>query len=350
MEKLESLLKKLSEIPGVSAREQSARALVKEELTRRAIAVREDTLGNLIAYRKGRRSNGKVMLAAHIDEIGFIVTLIDGNYLRFSTVGGFDARILPGKQVLVHGKKPLKGIIGSIPPHFISKEKRTLAPTVEGLFIDVGLSERQLKTQVEVGDFVSMRKAPRTFRNQRLCGKSLDNRASVAVLITLFDELDFVAHDWDVYSVFTIQEEITGLGASTSAYHIEPDVAIAIDVGFGRQSGFPPEYPVELDKGPSIAVGPNINPHLQKFLLRLAEEYEIPHQVEAEPGVTGTDAASIQIAKKGIPTVLLSIPLLYMHTPGETVALRDIKRTARLVSLFIARLNHGIIKGEPNAA
>lgn len=350
MEKLEALLKELSEAPGVSAQEQNTKTIVKKELTKRNVAMREDRVGNLIAHKKGRKSNGKVMLAAHVDEIGFIVTLIDGTYLRFSTIGGFDSRILPGKQVLVHGTKPLMGIIGSIPPHFITKEKRMQSPAIEDLFIDVGLSERELKRNVEVGDFVSVRRFPLSLMNERICGKSLDNRASVTVLITLFDELEFLAHDWDVYSVFTVQEEITGLGGLSSAYNIKPDVAITIDVGFGRQSGFPQEYPVELDKGPAIAIGPNIHPELQRFLIHIAREYEIPHQIEAEPGITGTDAAFIQIAREGIPTVLLSIPLFYMHTPGEIVALRDIKRTTHLVSQFIAHLNHEAIKGETNAA
>jgi putative aminopeptidase FrvX len=350
MEKLESLLKKLSEAAGVSAQEQNAKAIVHRELKERNVTVREDRVGNLIAYKRGRKGNGKVMLAAHIDEIGFMVTLIDEGYLRFSTIGGFDPRILPGKRVLVHGKKPLPGIIGSIPPHFIPKEKRTESPSVEDLFIDVGLSERGLKSNVEVGDFVSVRKSPFSLLNERLCGKSLDNRTSVSMLITLFDELEFLAHDWDVYGVFTVQEEITGLGGLSSAYHIKPDVAIAIDVGFSRQSGFPQEYPVELDKGPSIAIGPNIHSGLCQFMLHIAKEYEIPHQIEAEPGVTGTDAAFIQIAREGIPTVLLSIPLSYMHTPSEIVSLRDIKRTTRLISRFITHLNHDVIKGETNAA
>lgn len=350
MEKLKSLLGELSQASGVSAQEQNAKAIVKRELEKRNVAFSEDRMGNLIAQKKGKRGNGKVMLAAHIDEIGFMVTLIEGGYLRFVTVGGFDPRILPGKPVLVHGKKPLPGIIGSIPPHFIPKEKRTQSPKIEDLFIDVGLSERELKKHVEVGDFVTMRRAPLSLLNDRTCGKSLDNRTNVCVLIMLLDELEFLSHDWDVYTVFTVQEEITGLGALSSAYRLDPDAAIVIDVGFGKQCGFPQEFPVELDKGPAVAIGPNIHPGMRTFLLDIAREYEIPHQIEAEPGTTGTDAASIQIARKGIPTVLLSVPLLYMHTPGEVVALKDIKRTTRLIAQFIAHLNHDAIKGETNAA
>lgn len=350
MERLQTLLGELSEACGVSAHEQNAKSIVKRELEKRNVKLHVDRMGNLIALKKGRKSNGKVMLAAHIDEIGFMVTMIEGPYLRFSTIGGFDVRILPGKKVMVHGKKPLKGIIGSIPPHFIPRDKRMQSPAIEDLFIDVGLSEREIKRQVEVGDFISIRRSPFPLLNERFCGKSLDNRASVAVLISLFDELEVLAHDWDVYSVFTVQEEVTGLGGLTSAYRIKPDVAITIDVTFGKQSGFAPEYPVELDRGPSIAKGPNIHPALSRLLLTLAKEYEIPHQVEAEPGITGTDAAFIQVAHEGIPTVLLSVPLFYMHTPSEIVSLRDIKRTTRLVSRFITHLSHEVIKGETNAA
>ena len=347
---LKGLLERLSEAAGVSAQEKSPKEIVKEELKKISVQFSEDRVGNLIAFKKGKRKSGKVMLAAHIDEIGLIITLIQDTVLRFSTIGGFDTRILPGQEVMVYGRKPLKGIIGNIPPHFLPRDKQNNVLPIEDLFIDVGLSGNTLKRNVQVGDFVSFRKKLDELYNERYCGKSLDNRASVASLISTFNELNKLHHEWDVYGVFTVQEEITGLGALSSSYNITPDAAIAIDVGFGKQAGFPAEHPVELGKGPVIAVGPNINPVLQKSMVQIAKEYEIPYQIEAEPSVTGTDASSIQISKKGIPTILISIPLFYMHTPCEVVSLKDITRTTRLISLFIANLNTKMLEGESYAA
>ncbi|TET76371.1 MAG: M42 family peptidase [Candidatus Cloacimonadota bacterium] len=349
MDELKGLLKKLSETEGVSASEKNPKDIVKEELKKLAISFKEDRVGNLIAFKRGRKSNRKVMLASHIDEIGLIVTSFDENVLRFSTIGGFDERILLGLEVIVHGKGPLKGIIGSIPPHFLPKEKQKKVLSIEDLFIDVGLSGKELKKNVEVGNFVSLKKNLEELLNERHSGKSLDNRASVTALISIFEELNRVNHNWDVYGVFTVQEEITGLGALSSSYNIFPDAGIAIDVGFGKQSGFPSEHHVELDKGPTITIGPNIHPGLQNGIVKIAKDYEIPYQIEAEPGPTGTDASDIQISRSGIPTILVSIPILYMHTPCEVVSLKDIGRTTRLISLFISHLNVDMLKGDKYA-
>jgi endoglucanase len=349
MDDLKGLLKRLSETDGVSAKEKNPKDIVKEELKKLKISFKEDRVGNLVAFKKGMKSNGKVMIASHIDEIGFIVTSIDTNVLRFSTVGGFDERILLGQEVVVHGEKPLKGVIGSIPPHFLPKEKQKEVSSIENLFIDVGLSEKELKRNVSVGNFISLKKELEELLNDRCSGKSLDNRASVVALVSVFDELKRLRHDWDVFGVFTVQEEITGLGAVSSSYRIFPDVGIAIDVGFGKQSGFPSEHTVELDKGPSITIGPNIHPGLQNAIVKIAKDYEVPYQIEAEPGSTGTDASNIQISREGIPTILLSIPLLYMHTPCEVVLLKDIIRTGRLISLFISHLNIEMLRGDKYA-
>jgi len=349
MDDLKTLLKKLSEATGVSAMEKDVKDIVKEELAKLKIPFKEDLVGNIVALKKGSRGAGKVMLASHIDEIGLMVTFLDENILRFTTVGGIDERILPGQEVIVYGKRPLKGVIGSIPPHFVSKEKQNKVLSTEELFIDVGLSAKELKRNVETGNFVGLRKNFQELMNERYSGKSLDNRVSVLSLLLLFDELKRINHNWDVYSAFTVQEEITGLGAVSSSYNIQPDVGIAVDVGFGKQSNFPSEYTVELDKGPAIAIGPNLHPGLESSIVQIAKDYEVPYQIVAAPGVTGTDACDIQISRQGIPTILVSIPLLYMHTPCEVVMLKDVKRTARLLSLFISHLSSDMFKGDKYA-
>jgi putative aminopeptidase FrvX len=346
MDYLRWLLEDLSTAEGVSANEKQPKEVVKKELKKLGIPSREDNVGNLIALKKGVRNNIKVMVVSHIDEIGFVVTDFDENVLRFSTVGGFDKRILLGQEVVVHGKKRMQGVIGSIPPHFVSKEKQKKVLEVDDLFIDMGLSEKELRDNVNVGDFVSLNKDFVDLLDGKCSGKSVDNRAGVASLIYMFRELRATHHECDVYGVFSVQEEITGLGALSSSYKIRPDVGIAVDVGFAKQSGFPEDYPVELGKGPVIAIGPNIHPGMQNNLVKIAKEYEVSYQIEAEPRPTGTDAKDIQLSREGIPTLLVSIPIRYMHTPCEVVYIKDIVRTGTLLSLFARHINVEMFKGE----
>jgi len=347
---IKEVLRTLSETDGVSSDEKKPKEIVKKELQKLNIEFSEDRVGNLIAVKKGKESKGKFMIATHIDEIGLIVTAFDENVLRFTTVGGFDKRILLGQEVIVHGSKNLIGVIGSIPPHFLPKDKKAEVLLIEELFIDVGLSKREVKKYVEIGNFVSLKKNFVELCNERYSGKSLDNRTSVATLLYIFDELTRIKHNWDVYGVFTVQEEITGLGAVISSYNVFPDAAVAIDVGFGKQANFSSNFITEIEKGPIIATGPNIHNGLKNAIVKIAKDYEIPYQIEAEPGTTGTDAASIQISGKGIPTILVSIPLLYMHTPIEVVSEKDIRRTGRLISLFISFLSFEMLKGERDVA
>ncbi len=349
MIELKEVLRVLSETDGVSSCEKNPKEIVKKELKKLNVKFSEDVVGNLVAVKKGRLGTGKFMIASHIDEIGLIVTAFDENVLKFTTVGGFDKRILLGQEVVVHGKKELIGVIGSIPPHFFPKGTSKKVLLTEDLFIDVGLDEREIKRNVEIGSLVSLKKDFVELYSERYSGKSLDNRASVAALLCIFDELTRIKHDWDVYGVFTVQEEITGLGAVSSSYNVFPDAAVAIDVGFGKQVDFSPNFTTEIEKGPIIATGPNIHTGLKNAMIKIAEDYEVPYQVEAEPGTTGTDAEAIQISREGIPTTLVSIPILYMHTPVEVVSMKDIRRTGRLISLFVSFLNSEMLKGDKDA-
>ncbi|MBC7236322.1 MAG: M42 family peptidase, partial [Chloroflexi bacterium] len=175
--------------------------------------------------------------------------------------------------------------------------------------------------------------------NGYLAGKAFDDRAGVASLIFCLEQLGSLDHRWDVYAVATSQEEVGLKGATVAAFGVAPDIAVAVDVGFGRQKGVEEEESIAMDGGPSIAVGPNIHPLMQKRLSEVARRYEIKHQFEYVTGPTGTDAWAIQVARQGIPTALLSIPLRYMHTSVETLCIRDVERTGRLLAFFIAGLD-----------
>ena len=333
------LLKRLSEAKGVSGYEDEVRAIVAEEFGRYADEVRTDKMGNVIALKKGQGRGRRIMLASHMDEIGLIVTRIEEGFLRFTSVGGFDDRVLLGQEVVVHGRRDLPGVIGSRPPHVLSEEEREKIIPKEKLFIDVGLPPEEVERLVRVGDLVTIWRRFTRLGGDFVVGKAFDGRAGVAAIAVCLEALASAEHLWDVYAVATVQEEVGLRGATTSAYGLAPDMAIAIDVGFGRQPGVSEAETIEMGKGPAIAFGPNIHPKLYQALVEVARELEIPYQVEPIPGRSGTDAWAIQVTREGIPTALLSIPLRYMHTSVETLSLGDVERTGRLVAGFIERLD-----------
>jgi putative aminopeptidase FrvX len=337
------LLKKLSEARGVSGYEAEVRGIVAEEFGRYADEVQTDRLGNVIALKRGEgeEPRRRIMLAGHIDEIGLMVTKLEKGFLRFTSVGGFDERTLLGQEVTVHGQRDLPGIIGSRPPHVLPKEEREKTIAMDKLFIDVGVGEQELERLVRVGDLVTLRREFTQLQGNLVAGKSFDDRTAVAAILVCLEGLASVRHAWDVYAVATVQEEVGLRGAITSAYGLSPDAAIAIDVTFGNQPGVSEAETVEMDKGPAIGFGPNIHPKLHEALVEVAKELEIPYQVEPVPGRSGTDAWAIQVTREGIPTALLGIPLRNMHTSVETVSLKDVERTGRLMAGFIGKLEVG---------
>ncbi len=340
------LLKSLSEASGVSGYEDQVRKLVVEAFTALADEVRVDPMGSVIALKQGvgPEPRRRVMLAAHMDEIGLIVSKLDQGFLRFSQVGGFDVRTLMGQEVIVHGQRDLPGIIGSRPPHVLSEDERSKPVPMDELFIDVGLTDSELRTTVRIGDLITIRRPFTELKNGLVCGKAFDDRAAVVSVALCLDALQMLRHEWDVYAVATVQEEVGLRGATTSAYGILPDIGIAIDVGFGKQPGVSERDAIELDKGPALTIGPNIHPAMWAELKRVADAFEIPVQVEVAPQSTGTDAWAIQVTREGIPTALLSIPLRNMHTPVETLATKDLARAGRLMALFISGLDEAFIK------
>ena len=333
-------LRTLSEASGISGYEAGVADVVRAQFARLADEVRADAMGNLIALKRGTGTEPRrrIMLAGHMDEIGLMVTLVEGSFLRFTEVGGFDVRTLPSQEVTVHGRRALPGVIGSRPPHVLEAADANRPTPMEELFIDVGLAAEELAALVRVGDPVTLRAACTELRNGRLAGKAFDDRAAVGAIAVCLDMLRQMSHGWDVYAVATVQEEVGLRGACTSTFGIVPDIGIAIDVGFARQPGFDGPEAIDLDKGPALAIGPNIHPALWRELKAVAEQYEIPVQTVAVPGGTGTDANAMQITREGIPTALLGLPERSMHTPAETICVRDVQRTGRLLALFIAGL------------
>ncbi len=336
-------LRMLSEAPGVSGYEGPARELVRSAFAPYADELRTDALGNLIALRKGRRAEGaparSIMLAAHVDEIGLMVTALESAFIRFTRVGGVDLRTIVGQEVTVHAQRDLPGIIATRPPHVLSAEERERPVPLNEMFIDVGLQADQLAQLVRVGDLITMRRDFIELAEGYASGKAFDDRAGVVSLAVCLEALTRLTHSWDVYAVATTQEEVGIRGATVSAYGVAPDIAIAVDVGFGAQQGVGEQESIKMNGGPSIAMGPNMHPLMFQRLVSTAKTYEMPYQTEVIAGASGTDAWAIQVSRQGVPTGLLSIPLRYMHTSVETVCVQDIERTGRLMAWFIAGLD-----------
>ncbi len=335
------LLKRLSEACGVSGYEDEVRSIVVEIFGQYADEVRTDTLGNVIAHKRGSGPEPRptIMLATHMDEIGLVVSHLEEGFIHFQQVGGYDDRVLLGQEVVVHGRQDLPGIIGSRPPHVLPPAERNKPIPCDKLRIDVGLSPEELPRQARVGDLITMNRRLVELKGGLVSGKALDNRASVAVAAVCLEELSRIRHLWDVYAVATVQEEIGAKGAMTSAYGLQPDVGIAIDVTWAKQPGVPDEYTFELGKGPAISWGPNFHPKVQEALIETAKALEMGYHLEplARPG--GTDAYAIQIAREGIPTGQICLPQRNMHTPIETVSVKDVERAGRLLAAFIGRLD-----------
>ena len=352
---VKDFLQKLSEAGGVSGYEHAVRELVIEEFRPYADEISVTPMGSVIALRRGTRAAAgskdetpahKVLIEGHMDEIGLMVTEIDHGFLRFTEVGGFDVRVLLGQEVVVHGKQALRGIIGARPPHVLSAQEREKIIPMRDLFIDVGMTENHVREFVQVGDPVTIARKMVSLKNNLVAGKAFDDRSAVVAVAQALRQLSTMKHAWDVYAVANVQEEDGAWfgGAFTSTFQVNPDIAVALDVSHADQPNTTEVNAVPLNDGMGIARGPNIHPAVHQRLVDVAQANEIPFQVTAYPGPTGTNAWAIQIVREGIPTGLIDIPLRYMHTSVETLSLDDLERVGRLMAYFCASLDDKILK------
>ena len=338
------LLRQLSQSHGISGHENGVRDLILGEWRRFAAETRVDKLGSVHAILRGARSASaparSIMLAAHMDEIGLIVAGVAQGFIRLAPIGGVDPRVLPGQEIVVHAAaRDLPGVIASSPPHVLRPADRDKIVPIDQLWVDVGLSARQVDRLVQIGDLVSMQRAPLDLKNGLIAGKAFDNRASIAAVTVCLQQLATRPPQWDVIAVATVQEETGLLGARVAAFGLAPDAAIAIDTTYGRQPGTPDNESFEVGGGPTIAIGPNMHPRMTQGLLDAAQRLELNAPVEPMPGNSLTDGWAIQVARAGIPTGIVEIPIRNMHTPVETVAVKDVERAGRLLAEFIVGLD-----------
>lgn len=331
------LLKRLSEAAGIPGREEAIRTIVKEALDTHVDEIAVDRLGNVIAHKKG--TGPKVAVAAHMDEIGFLVSHVDEEtgFLRIDPVGGFDPRTLIAQRVMVHARGGATyGLIGIKPVHVLTDEERKKAPEMKNLFVDIGLRGKEAKQQVCVGDPVTL---VQRFDDvgKLVTGKALDDRLGVYVAIEAAQRL--AKHEADIYFVATVQEEVGLRGARTSAFAVAPDIGVALDTTIacdipGIEAH---EQITRLGKGVAIKVKDSASishPGLVQFLVSLAKERKIQYQLEILPR-GGTDAGAIQPAREGAAVVTISIPTRYVHTVVEAAHRDDIEAAINLLVGFL---------------
>lgn len=333
-------LKSMLALPGLTGHEEPIRELIAETWRPLVDEISISPLGSLQGLRKARSNERRpsLMIATHMDAIGLMVKEIQHGLLLITNVGGIDPRILPGQRVTVHGERDLPGLIQMVPPRLLEASENSIAPVLKHLFIDTGLSEKEVSRLIKPGNLVSFAQPPFEMHGGYLAGHSLDNRASVAALTVCLEEIKNYNLDWNVLAVATTQEELNMSGAITSAFAIQPDLAVTVDVTFAKGPGSSDYRTFPLGKGPSIGVGANNHPALFTKFTALADELDMPWSVETMPASSGTDSMGIQISRGGVPTEVLGVAIRYMHTSVEMVALQDIARTGRLLARFITGL------------
>ena len=331
---LEEFLRTACALPGLSGNELAVAEHVAAAFRPYADEVKIDRLNNVIAHIKGE--GPKVVFCAHIDEIGLMVVKIeeDGT-LRMGNVGGVDPRILPGMRVTVYGKQKLMGVIGAKAPHLLTDADRAKNYKREDLYIDLGMPADKLREQIHIGDLVTLEARFIQLQNKRFATKTADDRACVAILLKAMELLQGIKHKADLYFVATCQEEIGSYGAAMSAFAIDPDYGVALDVCHAKTPGAPELSTKKLDSLVA-SMGPFIHPMLRRKLMETAEAHNIEVQTSVVPRTTSTDADSINIQRNGIPTVLLELPLKYMHTTVELFDMHTLEEGARLLANFAA--------------
>jgi len=320
---VKTLLKRLTEAYGPSGHEEQTRQIIRDEIAPLVDEVRVDTLGNLIACKKGSGGGKRVMLAAHMDEIGLMVSYVDENgFLRFQAIGGLDLSTLSGGRIQF-----ADDAAGVIAPE--NREEYRKDPQLAKLYIDIGAASRE-EAQARLGQAAGFVR-PFADLGRRAVAKAFDDRVGCLILIELLRRLGTVTHD--LFAVFSVQEEVGLRGAQTSAYGLEPDLGIALDITAAADTPEAPKMAMKLGAGPCVKVmdsGMVAHQGVKDLLIAAAEAHGIPYQLEVLARGT-TDAAAIQLARSGIPAGVVSIACRYYHTPSEVVDMEDVENAVRLL-------------------
>ncbi len=340
-------LKRLVEAPSPSGFETAAQEVIRARMKKITKDISIDVMGNLtgIINKNGRP---KVMLAAHCDEVGFMVKYIsDDGFIYFTTIGGIDAHLVPGRRVYIHTDKgKVLGVIGKKAIHLMEEEERKKVAKIEDMWIDIGAkNKKETEKIVNIGDPITFTDGLEILRDELLISRDFDDKMGAYLVVEIMDGLKDKKFSSSLYGVITVQEEIGLRGAIPSTFRVEPDIGICIEVAHATDHPSVDKKKIgeyKIGAGPVISRGANINPKLFNLLVDTAKREKIPYQVLGEPGRTGTDANVMQLSKKGVATILVSVPLRYMHTPVELLSTKDLDNTARLIIALMKRLKSGM--------
>ncbi|MDD3244029.1 MAG: M20/M25/M40 family metallo-hydrolase [Eubacteriales bacterium] len=328
-------------VPGLPGFESESCALIADWFQNYSADVWQDAFGNVYARTGG--SGPKLFVSAHFDGLGLIVRSVeDDGFLGLATLGGFDSRTLPGRQVTVHARGgDLTGIIGAKPPHVLSAEDMKTVLTINDLFVDIGFSPERVKELVRVGDTISIPSPLVQLQGDVVAGRALDDRAGIAVLLDAMKRLQKTPCDAQVIFCASTQEEVGARGAQIAAYGINPDLAIAVDVCHAVTPKAPAARTVPYDR-PAIARGVTVDRRVSCRLEQVAKDLEMEYSVEVSPGgSTGTDMDEVSLVRCGVPSGVLSIPQKYMHTTVECLKLSSVRKCGKLIAGFAHSLQQG---------
>lgn len=277
----------------------------------------------------------ELVLDAHIDQIGFIVTYItDDGFIKVGNLGGIDRRLLPAQPVVIHGKHDVKGVICSVPPHLSDSNS---VPSINDVAIDTGLTKSELEEIVSLGDTITFDVKCQQLLNNRVTGGAFDDRSGMTAILYALDLLRNKPLKYNVTVIFSIQEELGERGAKTGAFEINPDIALAVDVSFAYAVGENELKCGKLGKGAMIGISPSLSRRISDSLIDTAQKNNIPYQIEVMNGLTSTNADQYSVSRNGAEACTISIPLRNMHTPVEVIDLEDIRYTGELISKFIIK-------------
>jgi endoglucanase len=341
-----AFLHRLIASPSPSGFEQPVQRVIREEICHYTDAVRTDVHGNVIAALNPS-GQPRVMLTAHCDELGFLIRYIDADgFLYFAPIGGFDPSTLPGNRVQVHTSAgPIVGVIGCKPVHLMSRDERGKTPKLSELWIDIGAANREEAQQlVSLGSIATRATQLERLRGDLVVSRALDNKAGIFTLVETMRCLSArrEALKAGVFFVSAVQEEVGSRGVRTSAYEVDPLIAVAVDVTFTSDHPGISKHEigeVKLNGGPVITIGGRINPRVYALLVKAAEDGKLGWQLDCQPSFTGTDTDNIQVTRSGVATGLVSIPCRYMHTGSEIVSLKDIDEAVEVLTRFVLAIN-----------
>ena len=331
---IKSILKQLTNEIGVSGDEFFASGIAAELLKEYADDVQIDSFGNVTGVVMSSRSSAEtLMLDAHIDQVGYIVTDIDEKgFVSVGSCGSPDLKMTLAQSVTIHGKEDINGVVSTLPPHV---QKENGAPEIGDISIDIGMNKEQAEKIISQGDRVTINSCFKELYGDMVSAPAIDDRSGVCAILSALELLKEKDTVYNLAISFSAQEETGERGAKQTSFRFQPDKCIAVDVSFGRTPDSAPKESAELGSGVMIGFSPALDKDMSESLRKLAKQKNIPFTVEVMPDSTGTNADAVSVSGKGVKCCTLSFPIRYMHTPVETVDLKDIENTAKLICEYV---------------